>query len=71
MGTLTCHNCVTGLCWPVKMQVPLCWIRTSVRVKVASQSASHNWVIDNKDHDLSSGMMCTHLVSKGSCGKSS
>ena len=42
-----------------------------MRVKVASQSASHNWVIDNKDQDLSSGTTSTHLASRGSCGKSS
>ena len=23
VDTFTCHNCVAGSCWPVKMQVPL------------------------------------------------
>ena len=42
-----------------------------MHVKVASQSASHNWAIDSNDRDLSSGTMCTCLARRGSCGKSS
>ena len=70
IGRAKCHNKVLGVRCPVRTTVSLTETVTAVAVKATEHPASHNWPMEMREEEASSGTMWMWRAAGGSMGKS-
>ena len=62
------HKLLMGFLFPFKMVFPLNIIFTISFLKIAVQTASHNWAMEIRDDDVRCGKIRANLADSGNSG---